>query len=110
MIERYRHGHEIRGVAAYLRDAGARRLHQDAGFGTLWRHDIGKEALLIVEVVNHSPDPDGSHRHFFLRVDPELRPIFPNGSFGGPQKFTARNAVASTFGLRGEEYGPALET
>jgi hypothetical protein len=110
MIERYRHGDPTHGVAAYLRDTGARRLDQDAGFGTLWRHDIGKEALLIVEVVNHSPDPDGSHRHFFLRVDPELRPIFPNGSFGGPQKFTARNAVASTFGLRGEEYGPALET
>jgi hypothetical protein len=110
MIECYRHGHEICGVAAYLRDAGARRLHQDAGFGTLWRHDIGKEALLMVEVINHSPDPDGFHRHFFLQVHPELRPILPDGSFGGPQEFTARNAVASTFGLSGEEYEPALET
>jgi hypothetical protein len=25
---------------------------------------------------------------------------------GEPQKMTARNAVASTFGLRGEEYDP----
>lgn len=29
---------------------------------------------------------------------------------GEPQKPTARNAVASTFGMRGEEYRPEVET
>jgi hypothetical protein len=110
MIERYRHGHAIHGVAAYLRDAGARRLDQDAAFGTLWRHDIGEELLLMVEVRNHSPEPDGFYRHFFLRVDPALRPILGDGSFGALQAPTARNAVASTFGLSGAEYRPAIET
>ena len=27
-----------------------------------------------------------------------------------PQKLTARNAVASTWGKRGEDYNPAIET
>jgi len=110
MIERYRHGHEIHGAAAYLRDAGARRLDHDTAFGTLWCHDIGEEALLMVEVVNHSPEPDGSYRHYFLRADPKLRPILRDGSFGAPQPLTARNAVASTFALRGAEYRPEAES
>jgi hypothetical protein len=110
MIERYRHGHATHGVAAYLRDAGARRLDHDPAFGTLWRHDIGAEPLLMVEVRNHSPEPDGSYRHFFLRVDPVLRPILADGSFGAPQPLTTRNAVAATFGVSGAEYAPEVET
>jgi hypothetical protein len=64
----------------------------------------------MVEVVNRSPEPDGSFRRYFLRVNPRLRPIHDDGSFGEPQAYTARNAVASTFGLSGAEYAPAIET
>jgi hypothetical protein len=64
----------------------------------------------MVEVVNHSPAPDGSYRHFFLQVHPELRSILGDGSLGAPQEFTARNAVASTFGFSGAEYAPEIET
>jgi hypothetical protein len=110
MIERYRWGEATHGIAAYLRDAGAHRLDDDAAFGTLWRRDIGNEPLLMVEVVNHSPEPDGSYRHFFLRVAPALRPILPDGSFGAPQTLTARNAIAASFGLSGAEYVPEVET
>ena len=110
MIERYRHGEATHGIGAYLRDADAQRLDRDAAFGTLWRRDIREEALLMVEVVNHSAEPDGAYRHFFLPVHPELRPILPDGRFGAPQPPTARNAVASTFGLRGAEYMPEVET
>jgi hypothetical protein len=39
-----------------------------------------------------------------------LRPILPDGSVGAPQPLTARNAVASTFGLKGAEYIPNVET
>jgi hypothetical protein len=31
-------------------------------------------------------------------------------TFGEPQELTARNAVASTFGLYGSEYNPVTET
>ena len=111
MIERYRWGHAVHGIAAYLRDADARRLDRDAAFGTLWRLDTGEAApMLMVEVENRSPEPDGSYRHFLLRIDPELRPILDDGSYGMPQQATARNAVASTFGMSGPEYAPEIET
>ena len=37
-------------------------------------------------------------------------PMHADGSFGAPQPMTARNAVASTFGLTGAEYMPETET
>src|SRR5207248_666219 len=99
MIERYRTGEEVQGIAAYLRDAGARRLDHDPGFGTLWRLESGDSGpMLMVEVTNHSPEPDGNYRHFLLRVDPELRPLHSDRSSGSPQPATARNAVAASFG------------
>lgn len=63
----------------------------------------------MVRVVNSTPEPDGSHKRYMLRVHPELRPLLDEG-LGQPQKMTARNAVASTFGLRGEEYAPYAES
>jgi len=111
MIERYRAGEETQGIAAYLRDAGGVRLDQDEAFGTLWRRTVpGEEPFLAVEVVNHTAEPDGFYRHHFLRVDPELRPIFCDGQLGAPQRLTARNAVASSFGLCGVDYEPNVET
>jgi hypothetical protein len=111
LIDRYRDGEEIQGAAAYLRDAGATRLNHDPAFGTLWCRDLDRdEPIVMVEVVNRSPEPDGSFRRYFLRVDPRLRPIHDDGSLGEPQAYTARNAVASTFGLSGTEYAPNVET
>ena len=46
-----------------------------------------------------------------LRVDPRCRPILqlePTPLYGDPQETTALNAIASTFGYRGEEYREAL--
>ena len=111
MIERYRAGEETHGIAAYLRDAGGVRLDQDKAFGTLWRRTIpGEEPFLVVEVVNHTAEPDNSYKHHFLRIDSELRPILSDGQPGAPQRRTARNAVASGFGLRGADYHPEVET
>jgi hypothetical protein len=106
MIERYRHGEETHGIAAYLRDADALRLDQDPVFGTLLQLAVAGEPTLVVEVVNRSPEPDGTYRHFFLNVHPELRPMLLDRSFGPPQRLTARNAVASTFGLSGRNTRP----
>src|SRR3954447_1069656 len=72
MIDRYRAGNVIHGAAAFLHDAGATRLDDDDRFGRLWRRDLPEdEPIVMVEVVNRTPEPDGSCRRYFLRVDPE---------------------------------------
>jgi hypothetical protein len=89
LIERY-------GQARYLQDSGAEKIHQDE-CGTLFRKDIpGDEPLLMVKVVNSSPEPDGSFKDYFLRVPPESQ--------------TAKQAVAWTFGFDEEDYTPLAES
>jgi hypothetical protein len=39
-----------------------------------------------------------------------LRPMLLNKQLGAPQAMTARNAVASTWGMRGEEFVPEVRT
>jgi hypothetical protein len=74
------------GYERFLDIAGSELIAQD-DFGKLWRCDlqIDHEPLRVVEVVNSTPDPDGSHRRYTLRVPPNVR--------------TAREAVAWTFGF-----------
>lgn len=92
------------GEARYLDDSGAKLLHED-NFGKLYRQELpDDEPLVMVRVLNSTPEPDGSIKPYTLRVDPELR------IDGKPQKLTARNAVAWTFGMNGEDYAPAFET
>ena len=50
----------------------------------------------MVEVVNATPEPDGSFRDYLIRVPPRFR--------------TARGAVAWTFGMEAREYRPKVET
>jgi hypothetical protein len=103
MVERY-------GADRYLQNGGSVLVHKDA-FGELYRKDVaGDEPLMLVKVKNSTPESDGSIKSYWLRVHPELRPLRANGELGDPQKLTAHNAVASTFGLRGEEYQPQVET
>jgi hypothetical protein len=84
------------GFDRYLRDSGAKELHRDDS-GILWRVEMpGDEPLVMVEVINSTPEPDGSRRTYFLRVPPSTR--------------TARAGVAWTFGLTEEEYHPERET
>jgi hypothetical protein len=87
---------EFFGFDRYLRESEAKRLHSDE-CGTLWRVDLpGDEPLVMVEVVNSTPEPDGTSRTYFLRVPPDIR--------------TARAGVAWTFGLTEEEYQPRVQT
>jgi hypothetical protein len=98
------------GFDRFVQDAGALPVHADA-FGTVYRCDLADdEPLVIVRVTNSTPEPDGSIKEYALRVHPELRPMHRDGTYGDPQPLTARNAVASSFGLRGEQYQPAIET
>jgi hypothetical protein len=87
---------EYFGFDRYLRDCDAKKVHSDET-GTLWRVDLpNDEPLVMVEVVNSTPEPDGTSRTYFLRVPPNTR--------------TARAGVAWTFGLTEEEYSPLSQT
>ena len=103
MIDRY-------GTSKYLLDSGAQEIARDE-FGVVYRKDIpDDEPIIMVRVINSTPEPDGTKKIYFLRVDPQLRPLHADGTRGDPQELTGRNAVASTFGLRGVEYSPSVET
>ncbi|MFJ2814633.1 DUF6745 domain-containing protein [Streptomyces sp. NPDC087294] len=89
MLEHY-------GYDRYLADSGARPIDHDET-GTLWRIDlVGDEPVVMVEVLNSTPEPDGTVRTYWLRVPPRTR--------------TARAGVAWTFGLSEEAYRPLRET
>lgn len=89
MLEHY-------GFERYLAESDAKAAHKDAT-GVLWRIELpDDEALVMVEVVNSTPEPDGTSRTYFLRVPPWVT--------------TAREGVAWTFGLSADDYQPKQET
>lgn len=103
MIDRY-------GQDRYLMDSEAQEIHRD-DWGILYRKEQnGDEPLVMVKVVNATSEDDGTFQDYFIRVPPDLRPMFSHGRMGEPQELTARNAVASTFGKTGKQYHPEYET
>ena len=97
MIERFAFARGTSGMLAFMHEAGAKRIDHDERFGTLWKRNMpGDEPILIVEVVNRSPEPDGSFKHYGLRVPPKVR--------------TAHEAVAWTFGKTPKTYAPLVES
>ncbi|MFB7253487.1 DUF6745 domain-containing protein [Streptomyces nojiriensis] len=87
---------EFYGYDRYLRESGADPVHRDET-GILWRIPMpDDEVVVMVEVVNSTPEPDGTSRTYWLRVPPTTR--------------TARQGVAWTFGLGPEAYAPLRET
>ena len=91
----------------FVKSIGGKRIHKDS-FGELLEIDLlndpDKKALYV-----HVKDAS-TKREYYLWVDNNCQPMLEDGKFGKPQALTAHNAVASTFGLRGEEYSPMLET
>ncbi len=82
------------GAARYVALGGARLVAEDAD-GKLWKRrgwgeGEGAFEWAAVEVVNGSPEPDGSRRHYFLQVPPHVA--------------SAREAVAWTYGLSARQY------
>lgn len=66
-------------------------------YGKLLRQELdGDEPLVMVQVVNSTPEPDGHFKHYFLRVPPEIQ--------------TAHEGVAWSFGKTAKEYTPLIET
>jgi hypothetical protein len=67
-------------------NAGAERISHDHT-GTLWRIEVGGERLVMVEVRNSTPESDGTHRPYWLRVPPgSTRPVrrWPGPSGSAP--------------------------
>lgn len=84
------------GFDRYLAESNATRVGEDET-GILWRVEVpGDEPLVMVEVLNSTPEPDGTTRVYFLRVPPTIR--------------SARAGVAWTFGLTEAEYTPLAQT
>jgi hypothetical protein len=88
-------------------------VDHDERWGSLYQREIANgEMILFLRVTNRSPEPDGSFRNYVLPVAPGCEPLpdpsVPGGQLGAPQKLTALNAVAASFGLRGEEYAAEL--
>ena len=100
---------ELYGRARYLKDSGAELVHKD-DFGELYSKDVPgeDEPLMMVKVVNSTPEKDGTFKDYWLKVDPK--------SYGGLK--TARGAVASTWRnedgsmvfAKPEDYNPLIET
>lgn len=89
MLEKY-------GFEKYLRNSKARLRSQDT-FGKLWEVPVPMdESLVMVEVLNSTPEPDGSIKTYFLRVPPDTQ--------------TCQGGLAWTFGLTEREYKPAFQS
>lgn len=66
MVERY-------GPVRYARESGATIIDHSEIYGTLTHAArLGDEPIAVLEVVNRSPEPDGTYRRYWLRVSPTL--------------------------------------
>jgi hypothetical protein len=90
MIERY-------GFERFVRDAKIRVAQRD-DFGTLYRREMdGSEPdLCFVEVVNSTPEPDGTCKRYVLPCRSSVK--------------SAHEAVARSFGLETKMYQPSFES
>ena len=110
MLERF-------GVARYVRESGARVLdecsadHPIIGLRTarLYRkHIADDEPIVMLDMLNSTPEPDGTKKRYMIRVDPN--------AYGGIK--TCLAAMASTYRLsdgsllfqRPQDYSPTAES
>jgi hypothetical protein len=87
---------ERMGYAWLLERCAATKIAVDE-YGTLWRlpHPV-EGTIALVDVVNSTPEPDGSFRRYVLRVPPD--------------QTVPRDAIGWTFGLPPGAYGPTVMT
>jgi hypothetical protein len=70
------------------------------------------ETIVAVDVLNSTLEPDGTRKPYFIFPEPTLKPalVLADGTSrlidgAQAQELTCHNAVASTFGYYGHEYG-----
>jgi hypothetical protein len=85
---------EIMTPQRFVALGGARKIAEDEA-GVLWRKIwLNYDVWTAVEVINGTPEPDGSHKHYFLQVPANVQ--------------TAREAVAWTYGLPADAYAKLM--
>lgn len=89
MMEKY-------GYQKYLKNSHAKMISQD-DYGRLWQVPVpADEALVMVEVINSTAEPDGTFKTYWLRVPPSTR--------------TCQEGLAWTFGLDKDQYAPVFQS
>jgi hypothetical protein len=89
MIDRF-------GQDRYLKESGATLINTDQ-YGKLYRKEIeNDEPLVMVNVINSTKEADGTSKEYWIRVPPDIK--------------TSREAVSWTFGIKGNDYSPIIET
>jgi hypothetical protein len=112
MIERY-------GASRYVQDSGSAVVqelpfdHPIAGLRSarLLRKDIsGDEPIVYVDLLNSTPEPDGSTKRYMLRVDPNAYEGEALRNVQAAAASTWRNADGSLAYRNWREYAPAAES
>jgi hypothetical protein len=110
---------DLYGTERYITDSGAIIVHELAADHALQglrtarvlRKDISDdEPIIYVDLLNSTPEPDGTTRRYMLRVDPN--------AYGGEAARNAHAAAASTWRnadqslayKRWQDYAPAAES
>jgi hypothetical protein len=100
---------ELYGMSRYVRDAGFEVVDADMDPIGQPRRLLRKGDVLVVELTNSTEDADKTRRVYHVPCHPELRPLLSGDQLGAPQKLTALNAVAASYGFRGEEYRDGMQ-
>lgn len=78
---------DLYGQERFLKESNAIEVNRD-DFGILYKKELSDdEPIMMVKVVNSTPEADGTYKDYFIRVDPN--------AYGGLK--TAMAAVASTW-------------
>jgi len=90
------------GFEKFVKDGLATVITEDAEYGTLYRlpGETPKEPMVLLKVINSTPEPDGSFADYYLRVPPTMTDV--------------REALRWTFGgdetLGSQLYEPLVQT
>jgi hypothetical protein len=87
---------ELYGMGKYLADKRARVMQKDEYGELFYIPQRDDEPLIVVKVINSTPEPDGTFREYFLRVPPDTK--------------TAREGVAWSFDMKESDYAPSIQT